>query len=358
MNTKTIATGAILAPLLLIIVVITLLLGMGGGVTSTTGGSTLTKTPWNSTLNEGAVPDWALEPLRAAAGTCPEITGPILAAQLETESHWDRNEHNDDSGADGLAQFMPLTWSEFGTDGDGDGRADTRNPADAIKSQAKYMCHLVEFCKKTPGLKGELLDLALASYNAGPRKVKEAGGVPSFSETTKYIAKIRHLANTKYANVTTVPDGGGQGRSGPVIAKAAEQAANKTPYAWGGGTLDGPSGGQSPDVGVVGFDCSSLVRWAYYQGSKLQITLPRTSREQFTATRGQAVAVGDLQPGDLMFWGLGRIHHVALYIGNGRMIEAPESGKVVHETAIRTKGDYAGAGRVFGGPLDGAGKKL
>ncbi|WP_406639138.1 NlpC/P60 family protein [Amycolatopsis sp. WGS_07] len=336
----------------LCVAMLALFLGMGGGQDAepkpgTDDGS------WNTALKTDAVPDWARAPLLHAAQRCPEVPAPVLAAQIETESNWNPNAHNSKSGADGLAQFLPGTWAEYGVDGDGDGRADPRNPADAIETQAAYMCHLVGFCRKNGALRGDLLDLALASYNAGPGKVKDAGGVPPFVETVRYIAKIRDLAHTKYSKADTPPNTGG--RAGAVIARAAEHVTAKTPYAWGGGTLEGPGNGSGPDRGVVGFDCSSLVRWAYYQGTGRQITLPRTSTEQFTATRGQPVSAENLQPGDLMFWGSGgHIHHVALYIGHGSMIEAPQSGQVVHETPIKVKGDYAGAGRVFGGPMDRA----
>lgn len=331
-----------------------LFLGMGGGQDAEPKPGP-DDGPWNTTLKPDAVPDWARAPLQHAAQRCPEVTAPVLAAQIETESNWNPNAHNGKSGADGLAQFLPGTWAEYGVDGDGDGRADPRNPADAIETQAAYMCYLVGFCRKNSGLRGDLLDLALASYNAGPGNVKAAGGVPPFAETVRYIKKIRDLANGKYSKAD-VPQNSG-GRAGAVIARAAQQATAKTPYAWGGGTLEGPSNGTGRDSGVVGFDCSSLVRWAYYQGTGRQITLPRTSTAQFSASRGQPVSVGNLQPGDLMFWGSGgEIHHVALYIGQDRMIEAPQSGDVVHETPIRVKGDYAGAGRVLGGPMDGAGQ--
>lgn len=302
-------------------------------------------------LNTAAVPPWALQPLLAAAGTCPEVTGPILAAQLDTESGWNRDAYNAGSGATGLAQFIPATWAIYRTDGDGDGHADPRDPADAIATQAVYMCDLIDFVKATPGLRGELVDLALAGYNAGPGNVQRHRGIPPFPETIAYVTKIRQLANTTYS----MHPAAGAGSAAAVISKAVEHVG-KTMYAWGGGTLDGPSPGTAPDLGVIGFDCSSLVRYAYYQGTGQAITLPRTSREQYAATKAQPVALDALQPGDLMFWGRGSIHHVALFIGNGRMIEAPESGQQVRETAIanRTGGDYAGATRVFGGPLDTA----
>ncbi len=76
----------------------------------------------------------------------------------------------------------------------------------------------------------------------------------------------------------------------------------------------------------MGFDCSSLVRCAFHRGTQRAITLPRTGGEQYRATRAQSVEVDDLQPGDLLFWGKVRIHHVTLYIGGGRMIAAPNPG--------------------------------
>ncbi|GAA4009756.1 transglycosylase TgdA [Allokutzneria multivorans] len=350
--TARLALSVVAAPLILLLVAIVAVLGAG----ASQSGDAVHKpnVPDSADFNEDAVPAWAREPLRAAAAICPEITANLLAAQDEAESNWNPLARNANSGAIGLAQFMPETWKQFGRDGDGDGRADPRNGADAIISQAHYMCHLVRWVKDTDGLAGEVIDLALAAYNAGPGNVKKYGTVPPYQETRTYITKIRRLANTKYAAAQQHPTPApveGTGRAAAIIAKAAMYVGN-TPYAWGGGTLNGPGPGSAPDKGVVGFDCSSLVRFAFHQGTQRAITLPRTSGEQWRATRGQAVAVEDLQPGDLLFWGRSRIHHVALYVGNGRMIEAPQSGRRITETKIRINNDFAGATRVLGGPLD------
>jgi cell wall-associated NlpC family hydrolase len=352
-NAKKIAIGALCLPILLIILIPVLVIAIGGG------GSTdpaQTQAPGQSGLNTAAVPPWAVQLLLAAAQTCPQITAPLLAAQLQTESNWDRDAFNAKAQATGLAQFTPDTWAAEGTDGDSDGTANPRDPADAIATQAIYMCHLVTIVTNSPGLVGDVLDLALAAYNAGPGNVQKYGGIPPFQETTTYVAKIRDLANSKYS-IATPQASTGSGRAAAVIQAATVWVQKKTPYAWGGGTLDGPSKGTGPDVGVVGFDCSSLVRYAFYQGTGQSVTLPRTSQQQFDATRSQPVLVSGLQPGDLLFYGgPTSIHHVALYIGNGQMIEAPQSGELVHQTLLRTLGDFAGAHRVFGGPLDVAKK--
>jgi len=335
------------APVLLVVLIFVAVLG-GGGANSAKATSFKGHVLGGTDLKREAVPEWAYQPLLAAAKTCLEITAPILAAQDETESNWNPNAYNAGSQATGLSQFIPSTWAAWGMDGDGDGKADPRNPADAIPSQAAYMCHLIDFVKGDSGLNGEIVDLALAAYNAGPGNVQKFGGIPPFQETTNYVTKIRALAGTKYSNPKPVAPGA----AGVVIQKANEHVG-KTMYSWGGGTLDGPGGGMSPDEGVIGFDCSSLVRYAYYQGTGHVITLPRVAQAQYDATKSHPVAVDEIQPGDLLFWGVvGDLRHVALAIGGNRMIEAPQSGQSITESDLRLGGDFAGATRVFGGPLD------
>ncbi len=118
----------------------------------------------------------------------------------------------------------------------------------------------------------------------------------------------------------------------PAGAAGAIQAAESqlgVPYVWGGETPG------------VGFDCSGLVQWAWGQAG---VGLPRTSGAQFGATT--QIPLADIQPGDLLFYGPGGSEHVAMYIGGGEMIEAPETGEVVHITGVRTGDGFAGVGRV------------
>jgi peptidoglycan DL-endopeptidase CwlO len=82
------------------------------------------------------------------------------------------------------------------------------------------------------------------------------------------------------------------------------------PYRWGG---------ESPSTG---FDCSGLVRWAY---GKVGIDLPHSSYALYG--EGRRVSGSNLAPGDLLFFeGLG---HVGLYVGRGRMVHAPQTGRDV-----------------------------
>ncbi len=92
-----------------------------------------------------------------------------------------------------------------------------------------------------------------------------------------------------------------------------------TPYVWGGA---------SPG----GFDCSGLVMYAYAQ---VGVSLPHSSYAQYGA--GVPVSMGELQPGDLVFfYGLG---HVGIYIGGGSFIHAPHTGDVVKISSL--SGSYA-----------------
>src|SRR6478735_5565854 len=106
------------------------------------------------------------------------------------------------------------------------------------------------------------------------------------------------------------------------------------PYDWGG---NGPTNGDA------GFDCSGLTHFAYATAG---IALPRTAHTQFYA--GPHVpAEQPLQPGDLVFYGTPSfVHHVGMYIGAGRMVNAPTFGEPVQVAYYRWLGDdYIGATR-------------
>lgn len=120
------------------------------------------------------------------------------------------------------------------------------------------------------------------------------------------------------------------------IATAISAARSRLgdPYVWGA-------------TGPTSWDCSGLTQWAYAQAG---VSLPRTSREQWFS--GTHPDVNSLQPGDLLFWATNpvdpaSIHHVALYIGGGYMIEAPHTGAFVQIVPVYLDG-YFGATRLIG----------
>jgi peptidoglycan DL-endopeptidase CwlO len=111
-------------------------------------------------------------------------------------------------------------------------------------------------------------------------------------------------------------DEGTRGPNAPVPDTRAERAvefalqAVGTPYRWGG---------ESP---AYGFDCSGLVRWAY---SQVGLDLPHSSYALYG--EGRRVSESKMEPGDILFFeGLG---HVGLYLGRGRMVHAPQTGRNV-----------------------------
>lgn len=84
-------------------------------------------------------------------------------------------------------------------------------------------------------------------------------------------------------------------------------------------------GGTTP----AGFDCSGLVQYSYAQAG---ISLPRTTEEQLAA--GQRIAMHDAEPADLLFYRIDGGLHVAIYVGDGRAVHAPATGKQVVVTPM------------------------
>ena len=97
-------------------------------------------------LNEGAVPAEYVADVQRAGSLCPEITPPLIAAQIQQESGWQTHAEST-AAAKGISQFIDSTWASMGKDGDGDGVADVNNPHDAIYSQGLYMCDNVNNIK-------------------------------------------------------------------------------------------------------------------------------------------------------------------------------------------------------------------
>jgi peptidoglycan DL-endopeptidase RipA len=152
------------------------------------------------------------------------------------------------------------------------------------------------------------------------------------------------------ANAATAASGGGGGggsvavsvRGGvrTVLDRALSQLGVQ--YAWGGGNAFGPTrgirdGGVADlygDYAKVGFDCSGLMIYAFAGAG---FHLPHYSGYQYQA--GARYPLSQRRPGDMLFWATGgRIHHVALYLGDGQMVEAPYSGSRVRIAPVRYGG--------------------
>ncbi|MGH3282010.1 MAG: C40 family peptidase [Trebonia sp.] len=132
--------------------------------------------------------------------------------------------------------------------------------------------------------------------------------------------------------------------AGPVTAPGASATAidvmlraamsrKGMPYVWGA-------------AGPTSFDCSGLVQWSF---ARAGIEMPRVAADQ--ALSGPAVPVSELAPGDLLFYRTdptapGYISHVAIYLGNGWMIQAPQPGMDVEVVPAAFGPEFAGAIRV------------
>lgn len=159
-------------------------------------------------------------------------------------------------------------------------------------------------------------------------------------------ASVAALVTQMVAGGTTVTSSaagglGLGGSQGPGLTAAelvrfltAAKSRVGMPYVWGG---DGPNQ----------FDCSGLVQWSLAQAG---VVMPRVAADQ--ARTGPLLPLSALQPGDLLFYHTdptapSYISHVAIYLGNGLMLQAPEPGMKVEIVAADFGAGFAGAVRIY-----------
>lgn len=116
-----------------------------------------------------------------------------------------------------------------------------------------------------------------------------------------------------------------------VIRRGASQMG--VPYSWGGGGPKGPTLGVDSGAGTVGFDCSGFTQFAF---AGVGVLIPKYSGDQYNA--GRKVAPSQAKRGDLIFYGPGGSQHVAIYLGNGQVLEEASSYGKVSVNPLRTAG--------------------
>jgi cell wall-associated NlpC family hydrolase len=125
-----------------------------------------------------------------------------------------------------------------------------------------------------------------------------------------------------------------------VIRRGASQIG--VPYSWGGGKPSGPSRGVDSGANIVGFDCSGFTQFAF---AGVGVLIPKYSGDQYNT--GRKVPVSQAKRGDLLFWGPGGTQHVALYLGNGQMLEASSAAGKVTVSPVRRAGLQPYAARII-----------
>jgi cell wall-associated NlpC family hydrolase len=163
------------------------------------------------------------------------------------------------------------------------------------------------------------------------RKAEEAARKAAAEKAAAERAAAERAAAAKAAASSQA-----QTQSSPVSVPASASSSEVVrialqylgcPYVWAGSTPDG-------------FDCSGFVMYVYGQ---VGVSLPHSSRMQYGC--GVSVGRADLKPGDLVFF-YSPIHHVAIYIGEDKMVHAAGVGKGVRVDPVWTN-SYTGACRVI-----------
>ncbi|MCP1387078.1 NlpC/P60 family protein [Corynebacterium sp. TA-R-1] len=163
-------------------------------------------------------------------------------------------------------------------------------------------------------------DVRLAdAINVASAIADVAGVLPEVSTPETVTKKVQ--------STVTAPN---SGSVETVISRAMSMVG--TPYVWGGGDANGPTTGVNGGS-LNGFDCSGLVLYAF---SGAGVSLPHYTGYQYQ--RGTKIDPSQAQRGDLLFWGPGGSQHVAIYLGDGMMIEAPRAGQNVSVVPVRWSG--------------------
>ncbi|WP_067667113.1 C40 family peptidase [Nocardia miyunensis] len=314
MPVKTLAGGsaAVVFLMVLIAAVVGTVAALGGyrpPMPSPTPGGGSTPSP----AARADIPPDLLVLYQRAAGDCPGLDWSTLAAIGKVETDHGRSTlpgvstGENFAGAGGLMQFEQSTFdaviARHPLPAGGATPPSRYDASDAINAAAYYLCD-----------SGAARDLHAAIF--------------TYNHSDAYVNQVLGQA-ARYRLDTT--SGSGDCRTIQAASTVAAQAISFAcaqlgqPYVWGG---NGPASG--------GWDCSGLVQAAYAHAG---ISLPRTTYDQVNV--GPRIPESQLQPGDLIFYAnrSDGVHHVALYLGAGKIVHAPDFGSPVQVSNYRYPGD-------------------
>ncbi len=170
-------------------------------------------------------------------------------------------------------------------------------------------------------------EAAAATLTALLPRLAASDSMPMLDRSAMFADDLsRLLANYDLNQASAITQAGTQAGSGGKIQAVLKRALTLlgTPYRWGG---------TSPDSG---FDCSGLVGYVFQ--TALGINLPRVSRDMAQDADAELIKNRSaLKQGDLVFFGhRGRVNHVGIYVGEGRFLHSPSTGKDVRVDSLVT----------------------
>ncbi|TDD60132.1 C40 family peptidase, partial [Actinomadura rubrisoli] len=211
----------------------------------------------------------------------------------------------------------------FGSGRGADGLSDTaylaQNQATAVAALQKQIDQAAQAQRTAAATTGQVKQAAAQAQAA------RAAAKAKVTEVTRRLDKLTttHIKDPKSGLSATV-------KGSDLPAKMARKALTKlgSPYVWAA-------------AGPGSFDCSGLVVWAYAQVGKPG--LPHYTGDLFSM--GQKVSRGSMRSGDLVYFG-GNLHHMGIYLGEGKFLHAPQTGDVVKISKLSDRSDFAGANRI------------
>lgn len=175
----------------------------------------------------------------------------------------------------------------------------------------------------THSVREKAAEAAAATLTALLPRLAASDSMPMLDRSAMFAGDLsRLLANYDLNQTGAIMQAESAGKVETVLKRALTLLG--TPYRWGG---------TSPDSG---FDCSGLVGYVFR--TALGIDLPRVSRDMARKTDAELIkSREDLKQGDLVFFGhRGRVNHVGIYVGEGRFLHSPSTGKDVRVDSLVT----------------------